>query len=140
MKRIEVIEKILAYFEENNDIFNCCIEELDGWNGYLGDDRWNDMDEIDDIFSSETPSYILARAYYGSDVCDGEFRPCANYFRTDGYGNLVSSDYCDYSNYNTAQTVEDMAANRDNIDTIADKEELEQLFDELENAEDEEEV
>ncbi len=139
MKRTEVIEKIMNYFAENEDIFTCCLEELDSWNGYLGDDRWNDMDEIDDIFAGESPSYILARAYYGSDAYGGEFRPYANYFKFNGYGNLVSSDYRDYSDYNTAQTVEDMADNRDKIDTIADEEELEQMFDELENADDEEE-
>lgn len=139
MKRTEVIEKIMNYFEENEETFACCLEYLDSWNGYLGDDRWNDMEDIDDIFAGESPSYILARAYYGSDVHGDEFLPCANYFKFNGYGNLVSSDYRDYSDYNTTQTVEDMADNRNNIDTIDDEEELEQLFDELENAEDEEE-
>lgn len=41
-------EKIKAYFEENEEIFNACIEELDSYNGYLGDDRYYPMDELDE--------------------------------------------------------------------------------------------
>lgn len=139
MKRTEIIEKIIAYFAENDDIFTRCVEELDDWNGYLGDDRWQNMEYIDDVFAGESPSYILARAYCGGDKFGGEFRPQAEYFNFDGYGNLVSSDYCDYGDYNDVDTVEQLAEYREEIDAIGDEWELEQLFDKLENAEDEEE-
>lgn len=33
-----IIADILAYFKENEEVFNNCIEELDSYNGYLGDD------------------------------------------------------------------------------------------------------
>ena len=30
-------DKIISYFKENEDVFNEVIEELDSYNGYLGD-------------------------------------------------------------------------------------------------------
>ena len=138
------IEKIIAYFEENTDIFNDCIEELDSYNGYLGDNRYYSMDELDDFYSTTKPLEILRRAFYGHDEDTyhtdsygnreyGEFNPNREYFAFNGYGNLVSSDYRDYSEYIDRYAVEEMAENRHYIDTIDDNEELAELFDELEN-------
>lgn len=140
MKRTEAIEKILVYFEENPDTFADCLEELDGWNGYLNDDRFMPMEELDDIMSGESPSYILARAFYGHDGnTGGEFNPNRDYFRFNGHGNLVSTDFREYPEYLSAETVEEMEENLDRIDTIKDNDDLTELFDALENAEDEEE-
>ena len=36
----EKINAIIEYFENNEETFNDCIEELDSYNGYLGDDRY----------------------------------------------------------------------------------------------------
>ena len=44
MERERIIEKIVEYFKENESVFNDCIEELDSYNGYLGDDRYYSMD------------------------------------------------------------------------------------------------
>lgn len=140
MKRTEVIEKILEYFEENMDTFADCLEELDGWNGYLDDNRLIPMEELDDIMSGEEPSYVLARAFYGHDEdTNGDFNPNRNYFYFNGYGNLVSTDYRNYADYLGADTVEEMEENRTDIDTIEDNDDLVELFDALENAEDAEE-
>ena len=49
-----------------------------------------------------------------------------------GYGNLVSSDYKDYSAYLDNYAVEAMADNIEYIDTINDTPELLELFDEYE--------
>lgn len=38
-KNMNATEKIIAWFKENEEVFNDCIEELDSYNGYLGDDR-----------------------------------------------------------------------------------------------------
>lgn len=35
MSKESIIKKIVAWFEENEDVFNDCIEELDSYNGYL---------------------------------------------------------------------------------------------------------
>lgn len=140
MKRTEAIEKILAYFEENPDTFADCLEELDGWNGYLNDDRFTPMEELDDIMSGQEPSYILARAFYGYDADTEEaFNLNRDYFYFNGYGNLVSTDCREYPGYLSSDTIEEMEENRDRIDTIEDNDDLTELFDALENAEDEEE-
>ena len=138
------IEKIIAYFEENTDIFNDCIEELDSYNGYLGDNRYYPMDELDELYCNAKPLEILRRAFYGHDEDTyhtdsygnreyGAFNPNRDYYTYNGYGNLVSSDYRDYSGYIDRYAVEEMAENRYYIDTIDDNEELAELFDELEN-------
>lgn len=101
-------EKLMAYFEENENDFITCIEELDGWNGYLGDDRLESMDFINDYFCGQDVDFILARAFYGYDADTwttdshgektyGPFNPNRDYFYFNGYGNLVSTDYLDYS-------------------------------------------
>lgn len=36
----EIVNDILGYLRDNEDDFVELMEELDSWNGYLGDDRW----------------------------------------------------------------------------------------------------
>ena len=142
----EITDDIIAYFEENEDIFNECIEELDSYNGYLGDNRYNEMDELDDLYRGVHPSEVLRQAFYGYDsetyTTDGSgnreygaFNPNRDYFTYNGYGNLVSSDYKDYSAYLDDFTIEAMKENRSDIDSIDEDETLAALFDELEEAE-----
>lgn len=142
----EIIKKIIEYFEENEEIFNQCTEELDGYNGYLGDNRYYSMDELNDFYHDTDPLELLQRAYYGQDndtyTTDsngnriyGEFNPNRDYFKYNGYGNLVSTDYPDYSDMLDEYIIDDMLENRQWIDTIDENPELSELFDELENAE-----
>ena len=49
-----------------------------------------------------------------------------------GYGNLVSTDYKDYSAHLDEYAIEEMSENRCYIDTIESDSELSSLFDELE--------
>lgn len=135
----EKINAIIEYFENNEETFNDCIEELDRYNGYLGDDRYYYMEELDEFYSSVSPTEILQRAYFGGDEDGGsEFNPNRDYFRYNGYGNLVSADYKDYSANLDRYAIEDMKDNRDYIDSIEADDELNALFDELEEAESEE--
>jgi hypothetical protein len=137
------IKEIIAYFEENEDIFNACIEELDSYNGYLNDDRYYEMEMLNEFYSGTDPIELLQRAYYGRDddtwTIDasgnktyGEFNPNRDYFYYNGYGNLVSSDYKDYSAHLDEYAINAMSENRQYIDTIDDNDELSALFDELE--------
>lgn len=139
----EVIADIIQYFEENEDIFDDCMEELDGYNGYLGDDRYYYMEDLSEFYHGQDPLEILTRAFYGHDddtwetdrngyKCYREFNPNRKYFYFNGYGNLVSSDYKDYSDRLDNWAIEAMSENRDYIDSISDNEELAALFDELE--------
>ena len=145
----EVTADIITYFESNEDVFNDCIEELDGYNGYLGDDRYYDMDELDELHRGTEPSELLNLAFFGYDEdtyttdssgCKvyGAFNPNREYFRYNGYGNLVSTDYKDYSALLDKWAVEAMSEDREYIDTIEDNDELTALFDELEQDENEE--
>lgn len=145
----EITADIIEFFKNNDDIFTECIEELDSYNGYLGDDRYYSMYELDEFYNSVEPSEILRRAYYGHDAETyttdasgnkeyGEFNPNRDYFTYNGYGNLVSSDYKDYSDKLDRYAVEEMSENRHYIDSIDDDEDLAALFDELEAAAEEE--
>lgn len=95
----EAISAILEFYKENEDDFNNDIEELDSWNGYLGDDRYYNMDELDEILYGLTPTEILLRAFYGHGdySVNSDFCPNCDYFTFNGYGNLVSYNEKDYS-------------------------------------------
>ena len=145
----EKINAILDYFKENEELFNDCMEELDGYNGYLGDDRYYEMDMLDEFYSGTNASEVLTRAFYGYDeetlTTDssgnkeyGAFNPNRDYFRYNGYGNLVSADYKDYSAHLDHYAVEQMHENRNDIYSIGDDEELSKLFDALDEDESEE--
>ena len=144
----EITADIIEYFENNEDLFNDCMEELDNYNGYLGDDRYFSMDELDELHNGIEPSELLRRAFFGYDeetyTTDrdgnktyGAFNPNRDYFRYNGYGNLVSADYKDYSGMLEPFAIEVMSENRSYIDSIDNDEELCALFDELEAAEEE---
>ena len=66
--RSEVIADIIEWFNDNEDVFYTCMEALDWYNGYLGDDRYYDMDDLDELYSGQPASEILARAFYGYDA------------------------------------------------------------------------
>lgn len=141
----EITAAIIEFFKENEDVFNDCIEALDDYNGYLGDDRYFSMDDLDELHNGTEPSEILRRAFFGYDeetyITDkdgnktyGAFNPNRDFFRYNAYGNLVSADYKDYSGQLDKYAVESMSQNRNYIDTIEYNEELAELFDELEQA------
>ena len=145
----QTIKKIIAYFEENEETFNACVEELDGYNGYLSDNRYYYMDDLDELYNGVNASEILTRAFYGYDADNwltdshgnreyGAFNPNREYFTYNGYGNLISTDYKDYSSYLDEYAIKSMSENRQYIDTIENDEELSALFDELEQDESEE--
>ena len=103
-------ELLKELFENNEDLFNKAIEELDGYNGYLGDDRYYGMYMLSELYDGVDPIELLNRAYFGYDAecwhtdssgnkIYGAFNPNREYFSYNGYGNLVSSDYKDYSTF-----------------------------------------
>lgn len=141
-----VIANIIQYFKENEDVFNDCMEELDSYNGCLGDDRYYSMEELNDLYSGQEPQEILFRAFYGFDADTwstdgsgdkiyGAFNPNRDYFYLNGYGNLVSSDYKDYSDKLDKYAIEEMSENKSDIGSIENDDTLAGLFDELEEIE-----
>ena len=138
-----IIADIIQYFKENEDVFNDCMEELDSYNGYLGDDLYYDMEELNALYGGQEPQEILFRAFYGFDADTwttdssgnkeyGAFNPNRNYFYFNGYGNLVSSDYKDYSDKLDGYAIKEMSENRNCIDSIENDDILAGMFDELE--------
>ena len=140
----EAVEALMEYFTVNEEDFNEAIEALDGWNGYLGDDRYYSMDELDEIYSGTEPTEILYRAFYGHDEDSyttdsrgnkeyGQFNPNREYFYFNGYGNLVSTDYKDYSDKLDDYAIREMIDNRDEIDLASISGELEEICDAINN-------
>ena len=68
MTKSEIKAKIMEFFEEHEDVFNEAIESLDSWDGYLGDDRYYPMEELDEFYRGSEPSEILMRAFFGYDA------------------------------------------------------------------------
>lgn len=150
MERNEKVNAIIEWFEDNEDVFNECIEDLDSYNGYLGDDRYYSMDELSELYSGVDPVELLNRAYFGHDAETwytdshgekeyGPFNPNREYFTFNGYGNLVSANYKDYSAFLDKYAVESMEENRRYIYGIDNDPDLRELFDALENDEEEDE-
>lgn len=141
-QRQEIINEIKQYFKENPDTFNDCITELDSYNGWLGNSRCYEMYmlDFDEFFSGCAPLEVLQRAFFGhDDDSRGGFNPNSDYFYFNGYGNLVSTNYPDYSSFLDDYVIESMIKNRNEIDTIDTNDELKQLFDKVEEIDDKEE-
>lgn len=138
MTRETAIEAIKTYFEENEEEFNEAIEELDSYNGYLNDDRYYSMYDLDELYHDTDASEILARAFYGYDEMytdkDGNhtepFNPNREYFRYNGYGNLVSTDCKDYSDHLDSYFVENYIDNAAQLYNVPD--EVQEIIDSIE--------
>ena len=116
---------LINYYQENEDDFDRDIEELDAWNGYLGDDRCYPIDELNELLQGNDIDRILAMAYYGRDddswheengekVYDS-FCPNREYFYFNGYGNLVSTDCPDYTCHLDEYAVQDIIDNASHL-------------------------
>ncbi len=117
---------LMKLFESNEELFNQAIEELDSYNGYLGDDRYYEMDMLSEFYHGTDPIELLNRAHFGYDVDDwhtnshGEkeynsFNPNRDYFTYNGYGNLVSTNYKDYSVHLDNYFIDSLIENQDHL-------------------------
>lgn len=143
MTREEAIKAITEIFENDEKLFNDCIEDLDSYNGWLGDDRYYPMCELDVFYSGVEATELLNRAYFGYDAESWHtgsrgnkiyeaFCPNREYFSFDGYGNLVSSDYKDYSDKLDDYTVEEMINNASDIWSFRDNDDIQAILDNIE--------
>ena len=119
-------EMLMELFENNEGLFNSTVEELDSYNGYLGDDRYYDMELLPDMLSGVEVIQLLNMAYFGDDDdtwredSRGErfynsFNPNRNYFYFNGYGNLCSTDFKDYSNYLDDYFIDEIIENQTHL-------------------------
>lgn len=64
----EIRQQLKDLFEEDIELFNNTIEELDSYNGYLGDDRYYSMENLTDyIDTSDLWNSLIYRIFYGRD-------------------------------------------------------------------------
>lgn len=108
--------KMIEYFEDHQDEFADVIEAVDDYDGYLGDDRYYSMWDFDEMFSSTSPSDLAKMIYFG------DFNPNHDYFRFNGYGNLESNEYKDYSDYIDGYAMDEIIDNVRHIrDSLSDE-------------------
>lgn len=140
--REQIIEKIKEILADNEEIFNELCEALDSWNGFLGDDRYYPMDEFYELnqpIGQESFDNLMNRIYYGHDEDNftydssgnksyGCFNPNRDWFKYDGYGNLVSTDYKEYP-VTVSELIDEVVEHYYDIDI--DDVEVDELFEEL---------
>ena len=80
-----IYNAMLDMIKADSDLAVEVCEELDSWDGFLGDDRCYSMDEIDEILGDRKPSELL-------NMVSSDFNYNDDYFYFDGYGNLESCD------------------------------------------------
>ena len=85
-RRQYIHNAMLDMIKADSDLAVEVCEELDSWDGFLGDDRCYSMDEIDEILFSKKPSEIL-------NMVSSDFNYNDNYFYFNGYGLLESCNY-----------------------------------------------
>ena len=140
MEKSEVFKLAIEYFKENEDEFNDAVEMLDDYNWFLGDDRYHDMEDLAELYGvmfswdgyskpgkkaeefRENFNNLMNRIFYGYDADTsypdtesyrhGAFCPNREYFYYNGYGNLVSTDYKDYSDRLDEYFIEQLYENR----------------------------
>ena len=113
-----VREAIAEVLENDTDAFVELCEELDSWNGFLGDARCYDMCEIDEFFSK--PSELLDKM--------NDFDINDEYFYFDVYGVTTASDKYDvYSDNVSVDDVIDAIEDCYNHITITENRSLDEL-------------
>lgn len=125
----EIRREMLNYFTENEEDFESVLFDLDSWNGYLNDNRWYNMDELDELTCGMS-HWEVARAIHF-----GDFNPMHDYFKFDAYGNLESTDYPDYSDYLDEYFIDEVIENAQHLDLPV---EIMEALEELEALEEEE--
>ena len=58
-RRDYTYNKAVEMLENDHDSFVEACEELDSWNGFLGDDRLYEMEMLDEMLADKTPTEII---------------------------------------------------------------------------------
>lgn len=114
-RKQHVYDVAKEHLESNENAFVEACEELDSWDGFLGDDRVYDMFEFDDLLHGKKPSEI-------AELIDGNnFSTSDDYFMFTIYG-VESTDnkYDNYSSYSADMVLDELIEKYNHI-TIYDK-------------------
>lgn len=120
------LDEIRELLESDTDLLNEVVVDYLEENRY-DDDIWIDMENFDDYMNHLSPIEIAQRIFYE------DFRPNHNYFKFNGYDNVVSSDYLDYEDYL------DDALDYISREEYSDNMDVQEIIDKYEDMEDEEE-
>ena len=120
---------MINYWKAHNDSFSKICEELDSWDGFLGDDRCYSMDEIDDILGNKKPSEFLQMIdtdnfnyndgyfYYNDDrICSTNEKDYFNYVDYSEVFEKLIGDYGKIFNYRYGNAYYELFNDIDNID------------------------
>ena len=114
-----VYDKAIEVLEEDEDAFVEACEELDNWDGFLGDSRCESMDMIDEFFSK--PSELLDQM--------NDFNPTDYYFYFTVYGVSTTDDKHEiYSDDFSADDVLDALIDNYNHVDLTENSELNELL------------
>lgn len=69
----ELVTEATKILEHDNEIFGKVCEELDCWNGFLGDERLYNMCDFDDLMYGLKPSELLEKVGTDFDIRDDYF-------------------------------------------------------------------
>lgn len=98
-RRQYIYDKAYAELENDSDAFCEACEELDSWNGFLGDDRCYDMGEIDELLYGKKPSEVI-------DMITSDFNSNDDFFYFSIYGLESCNDR--YDHYSDNFSVDDV--------------------------------
>lgn len=114
-----VYDKAIEVLEEDEDAFVEACEELDNWDGFLGDSRCESMDMIDEFFNK--PSELLDQM--------NDFNPTDSYFYFTVYGVSTTDDkHGVYSDDFSAEDVLDALIDNYNHVDLTENSELNELL------------
>lgn len=104
---------------DEDEVADVC-EQIDSYNGFLGDDRYYPMDEIDELVNIEGKSVLEVLDMFASDFDSND-----DYFQCGIYG-ISSTNSRDYVSLLGASEITEQI--KDNINQV-DNEDLEVIFD-----------
>ena len=116
LHKSDLVESMVNYYQEiswNENDFNTIIEFIDSYDGYLGDDRYYEMDLFDEFFYDCSPLEIVDRINFH------EFDSRDDYFKFDIYG-VESTDIKDYSDFIDNYFMEQLIDNDSYLSEIED--------------------
>ena len=113
-------DELESFVNGDEDTVADVCEQIDSYNGFLGDDRYYPMDEIDELISIEGKSVLEVFDMFASD-----FDLNDDYFQFGIYG-ISSTDSRDYVSLLGASEITEQI--KDNINQV-DNDDLEVIFD-----------
>lgn len=135
-------EELKEYFLDNPYVLTAILNEFDSYDGYLNDARFYPMDDIAE-YVGNNPEEVLEKAFYGRDLDSydkerdryGRFNPNRDYFRFDGYGNLESTNYEDYTDLIDDYFLDKIIEEAEDWDEIKDNDDIQEILKEVEDNE-----